>query len=100
MQILSTLCLILGLAFIAIGSIALLKLQGFYKRILFSSLIDTCGVILILTGIILKNPISFFSVKVALLLVTILLLNPVSTHYIAKSAYYSGHPIGKENIHD
>jgi len=89
----------IGLVFMVIGVIGIYKFNGFYEKILVSSKIDTVGIITIIFGLILVNGFNMFSLRLLLLLAIVLLLGPLCTHIIARSAYLSkkeNQPKGEE----
>ena len=88
---------IFGVLFILFGVIGIFKFPNFYTRILIGAKIDTVGVITIFTGIILKHGFSFFSLKVLLLVIIIIIINPLASHMIARSAYLSGYQTESKN---
>ena len=81
----------IGIAAILFGVIGIIKYQDFYKRILMTAKIDTVGVITIIIGLAVKHGFSFFSLKVLLLMVIWMIVSPLATHMIARSAYLSGY---------
>jgi multicomponent Na+:H+ antiporter subunit G len=91
----------IGIVFILFGVIGILKYKNFYTRILVTSKIDTVGVITIFIGLAVRNGISFFSLKIMLLMGIMLIINPLASHMIARSAYLSGYKtdahVNKEN---
>jgi len=95
-NIIGTIIIWIGIIFIALGIISIYKFKNFYPRILVASKIDTVGNITLMIGIIIKNGFSFFSLKVLLILVIMTVINPLSTHSVARSAYFSGYRIRKE----
>jgi multicomponent Na+:H+ antiporter subunit G len=90
-DILGNTVIIIGLVFMCFGVLGLFRFKRFYSRALSASTIDTVGFICILTGVVIKHGISFFSIKVLLILVIAMIINPVATHSIVKSAYKSGY---------
>lgn len=86
----------IGLLFILIGLIGIFKFKNFYSRILVSSIIDTAAFITIIIGILFVKGFSFFSLKVILILILMLFLNPLATHTIARGAHMSGFRIGDD----
>lgn len=82
-----------GLVIIAIGFIGIFRFRSFYGRLLLSSVIDTMGFLTVLIGVIVRQGLSFFSLKVLLLLVIVLLIGPVTTHKIGRSAWLSGYQV-------
>lgn len=83
----------IGLAFIALGVIGIFRFRNFYSRALISSKIDTVGFITIIAGLILKYGLNFNTLKLFLILVIYLMINPLTTHSIVKSAFLSGYRI-------
>ncbi len=81
----------LGLVFSLVGLIVLYKYKGFYIKASTTSFIDSTGFILIILGIIVYSGISYISLKITLLLFFVIMLNPLSNHYIVKGAYKSGY---------
>lgn len=86
----------LGIFFITIGVLGIFRFKNFYPRILVASKIDTVGSITLMFGVVIRHGISFFSMKVLLILVIMIMINPLSTHSIARSAFYSGYKVRKE----
>lgn len=86
----------LALIFIGFGILGLYRFKNFYSRILIASNIDTAGFILLLFGVIIRHGFSFFSLKVGFIILLALIVNPLITHAITRSAYNSGFKIKKE----
>jgi multicomponent Na+:H+ antiporter subunit G len=91
-----TIIIWIGIAFITIGVFSIYRFKNFYPRILVASKIDTVGNITLMIGIVIKNGFTFFSLKVLLILTIMTVINPLSTHSVARSAYFSGYRIRKE----
>lgn len=83
----------IGLVFIAIGTYSLLRLGDFYTRILITSKVDSMGLITIIFGAMLISGWTFFSAKLAFILLFEMITAPVGTHAVARSAYRSGYQI-------
>ena len=81
--------IIAGLLFVILGVAGILRFNDFYSRILIASKIDTVGLLTLTAGIVLKKGLSFFSLKLALIVIIMLIINPVITNSIVRSAYYS-----------
>ncbi|GKX32177.1 hypothetical protein SH1V18_46570 [Vallitalea longa] len=96
-EIIGYIIISIGLIFMLIGLIGLLKFKNFYSRVLVSSIIDTASFITIIIGVIFIKGISFFSLKIILILLLMLFLNPLATHTIARNANISGLRIGDDN---
>lgn len=91
-----TIIIYIGLIFVAFGIVGLFRFDNFYTRALTASKVDTVGYITILFGVMLKSGFTFLSLKVGVLLVITLIINPLTTHMITRSAYVSGYTIKKE----
>lgn len=93
---LGTIIIYLGLAFVFIGVIGIYRFKNFYTRALVASKVDTVGYITLIIGIIIKSGLNAFSLKVLLILCISLLINPLVTHSVVRSAKISGYKSGKE----
>ena len=101
MEIIGDIIIIAGTVFMFFGIIGIFKFENFYTRILVTAKIDTVGVFTIMFGLIVRHGASFFSMKLLLLLFIMLILNPLATHMIARSAYLSGYKtIGDSQVKD
>ena len=81
----------IGMVFILLGVFGIIKYKNFYTRILVTAKIDTVGVITIFIGMAVRHGASFFSLKVLLLMGIMMIINPLASHMIARSAYLSGY---------
>ena len=86
----------LGLISSAIGVYALYRFKNFYTKASVASLIDTAGFLLMIFGLILIHGLAAYSLKLILLIILVLLLNPLANHYIVRGAHSSGHRLEKE----
>ncbi len=93
MQIIGYILISLGLMFIIIGIIGIYRFKNFYARLLSASDIDTVGLITILIGVAFLSGFNEFTLKVLLILVLLLILNPIVTSSIASSAFFSGYKL-------
>jgi multicomponent Na+:H+ antiporter subunit G len=96
LNILGNVIIIIGMIFISFGVYGIFRFNNFYSRILVASKVDTVGFITIMFGVVIKQGFSFFSLKVLMILVIMLIINPLTTHSIARSAFYSGYKVKKE----
>ena len=83
----------IGIAFMVFGVVCIFLLKDFYPRILVASKIDTVGLLTFLLGVCLQHGFSFFSAKVLLIVIIILILNPLVAHIVTRSAYLSGYQL-------
>lgn len=86
----------LSLVFITIGVFGIYRFKNFYQRALISANIDTVGYITLMLGFIIKHGFSFFSLKISFILIITLIINPLVSHAIVRSAYISGYKIGRD----
>jgi multicomponent Na+:H+ antiporter subunit G len=81
----------LGVAFVSIGSIGLLRFRDVYSRLQASGVSDNAGLGLILVGLILHSGWDRHDTALVLLLILLLVTNPIVTHSVARSAFVQGH---------
>ena len=86
----------LGLLFVVIGTIGILRFRDVYSRLQASGVSDNAGLGLVLIGLIVRNGLSADDLKLGLLLLLLLLTNPIITHSIAKSAFVMRHGSGDD----
>jgi len=90
-----------GILFMLFGVIGIYKFNNYYLRILVTTKIDTVGALTLFIGIALRHGFSFFTLKLLLLLSLMMILNPLATHMVARSAYLSGYHIeGSHTVSD
>jgi len=81
----------IGLLFVVIGTIGILRFRDIYSRLQASSVSDNAGLGLILIGLIVRDGLSSDDLRLGLLFFLLLLTNPIITHSIAKSAFVRRH---------
>ena len=89
-ELIGSIVIWIGIAFMIFGVYGIFKLKDFYPRLLVASKVDTVGMLTLCIGFIIRSGISFFSGKLVLLVVIILILNPLVAHIMARSAHSSG----------
>lgn len=97
MNLIGNIIITIGLIFLAFGLFGIFRFKNFYSRILVASKVDTVAFITIMIGVVFKQGISTFSLRILLILTIMLLINPLITHIITRSAYYSGYRVIKED---
>jgi len=90
LEIAGNVLIIAGALLMVLGTFGLLKFRRFYPRILIASKIDTVGMLTLLLGLAFRHGVSFFSAKILLIVVLLLILNPLVAHILSRSAYMSG----------
>ena len=92
MNVLSYMVMGLGVFFMLFGVIGLFQTnKDFYYRILVACKIDTVGFMTLAVGLAIRHGISFFTGKLFLIVIIIMVLNPLVSHIVARSAYKSGY---------
>lgn len=89
-DIVATLFLVAGLAFMLIGVIGIVRLPDAYQRLHASSKCTTLGLLGLLTGAVLYIGTLDVAAKAALTLLFAFVANPVGSHILAKAAHMSG----------
>ncbi|MCL2605136.1 MAG: monovalent cation/H(+) antiporter subunit G [Defluviitaleaceae bacterium] len=90
-QLIGNIIIGLGLAFMLFGVVLLFIQRDFYFRILVASKIDTIGLFSFIIGFAFRHGISFFTGKLFIILVIMLVLNPFVAHVLASYAHKSGY---------
>lgn len=90
LDILSWALLIGGSIFILIGVIGMLRLPDVFARMHGASLIDTMGILLILTGLAIQSGWTLVTIKLVLIIVFVFYTSPTSTHALAQAALWGG----------
>lgn len=101
MEILATIGAFVTLAgsiFLLLGSIGILRMPDAYTRIQAGTKATTLGTILTFTGIILIMPTWWG--KLLILIISVMITNPVSSHVLARAAHYMGIPLTKSTLVD
>lgn len=86
----SILFIVLGIAFILMGSIGIIRLPDFYSRSHAASKSDTLGVMFVIGGLIIYEGFTQSSLKLLFIILFIALSNPIGTHALARAALKKG----------
>ncbi|MCL2843623.1 MAG: monovalent cation/H(+) antiporter subunit G [Oscillospiraceae bacterium] len=100
MELTSNIIIIIGTVFMLFGAIGILKFRSFSLRVLIISKIDTVGAVTVVIGVALRHGISFFTLRVLLLLGILLVVNPMVTHIITRTAHVSGYNLEEDRGQD
>jgi multicomponent Na+:H+ antiporter subunit G len=85
-----------GLLFVTIGTVGILRFRDIYSRLQASGVSDNAGLSLVLLGLIVRGGFEKHDLLLVLLLLLLLVTNPIVTHSIAKSAFTQRHTGPKE----
>ena len=88
--IISIILIVVGVFFIMVGSIGILRLPDFYARTHAASKSDTLGIMFVIGGLILFEGATINSIKLLFIILFIFLANPIGTHALSRAAYKSG----------
>ena len=89
-DILSGLCIAVGVVALLTGSIGLIRLPDLYSRTHAVGMMDTAGVGFIILGLIIHEGFTLVSVKLALVGIFLFFTSPIATHAVSQVAYRSG----------
>jgi len=87
--VISIVFLVIGLFFLMVATIGLLRLPDVYNRLHATTKCDTLGAGLVLLSLALQSEMAV-AIRLALLIVFILITNPTAAHVIARAAYITG----------
>lgn len=93
MVISNIICIILvviGILFMLMGSIGILRLPDFYSRSHATSKSDTLGILFVISGLVVYEGFTLSGIKLILIILFIALANPIGTHALARSALIRG----------
>lgn len=80
----------LGLVFIFFGTLGIIRFPDIYTRLQTSSKCDAAGAVALLVGLMVREGLDSFSLRILIILIFLLLTNPVASHAIARSAAIKG----------
>lgn len=89
-SIFSILFIIIGIFFMLVGSVGILRLPDFYARTHATSKSDTLGIIFVIGGLVIYEGFTITSLKLVLIILFIFLSNPIGTHALARAAINKG----------
>ncbi|MEO0420715.1 MAG: monovalent cation/H(+) antiporter subunit G [Pseudomonadota bacterium] len=90
MTALAIVLIVIGLFFLVVGSIGMLRLPDVFSRAHALSLTDALGALFVLGGLAVYEGFSTNLLKILVVLGLIYLLNPVFTHAAIRAAYRAG----------
>lgn len=90
----------LGLAFMTVAGIGLLRMPDLLTRMHASSKAGTLGAALVLAAVALHFADAAITVRVVVVCVFLLLTAPIASHVIARAGYRTGCPLADETVID
>ena len=89
-DLIGSLLIIFGCAFLFVGRIGLFRLRDVFERMHGASLIDTMGIGLIFIGLMFFAGFNLITLKLLIILGFVLFTSPTATHALAHAALHSG----------
>lgn len=89
-EISSGLCLLIGSFLCLSGGVGILRFPDFYTRMHAVGVTDTLAAGMILIGLILQSQESLVIIKLTMILLMTLFINPTASHALAKAAMHNG----------
>jgi multicomponent Na+:H+ antiporter subunit G len=86
MQLGSIILVSLGVFFLLLGAIGILRFPDVYTRMHAAGKCDTLGALLVVSGLAVHHGVSLESAKILFIAVFIFLTSPTATHAIARAA--------------
>ena len=86
MQLGSIVLISLGVVFLLLGAIGILRFPDTYTRMHAAGKCDTLGALLVVSGLAVHHGVSLESAKILFIAVFIFLTRPTATHAIARAA--------------
>ena len=90
LDILSWISIGIGIVFVMVGSLGLIRMPDLFTRLHASSVADTAGASFMLLGFMLQAGLSLVTLKLVLILVFLLFTAPTAAHALAHAALLGG----------
>jgi multicomponent Na+:H+ antiporter subunit G len=90
MTVLAIGLIVIGLYFLVVGSIGMLRLPNVFARAHALSLTDSLGAVFVLAGLAVYQGFNMSSLKILVVLGLVYLLNPVIAHATLRAAHRAG----------
>jgi len=90
MTVLAIGLIVIGMFFLVVGSIGMLRLPHVFARAHALSLTDSLGAVFVLAGLAVYQGFTMNSLKIMVVLALVCLLNPVIAHATIRAAHRAG----------
>ena len=94
-EIIAVIMIALGILFLIISAVGMLRLPDFYSRLHASGNSETLGMMLI--GFVVYEGFNLISFKLIFIFIFVFIGNPIGTHILSKTAFKTGEPIWTQN---
>lgn len=96
-DILATAAIIIGLFFLLVGALGILRLPDLFSRLHVTGVLDTLAVPMILLGIALHLGLRLVSLKLVLATLFLAVTSPLVGHLLARAAIEAGESPARED---
>lgn len=93
-------CMAIGMFFILMGAIGIVRMPDLYMRLSASAKASTLGTAFLLFGAAFFFREGSVTGQVIAIVIFIVLTTPVAAHMIGRAAYFDKVPLWKESVHD
>lgn len=100
MNVLSDIVLLIGLVFVFLGMLGLIRLPDVYNRLHTTAKIGTLGAFGVMLSIVMRTGLTPIGVKAIAVGIFLLLTAPIGAHMITRAAHRHGVGLCKESIID
>ena len=90
MTLIAVALIVIGLFFLVVGSIGMLRLPNVFARAHALSVTDSLGAVFVLAGLAVYQGFTMNSLKILIVLALVFLLNPVIAHATIRAAHRAG----------
>lgn len=84
-EIIGNVLIFISVLVVFIGILGVYRFNNFYAKLLASSKVDTVAMITLIIGIMVRSGLNWFTLKVLLLLLLVIFINPIITSRIVLS---------------
>ena len=99
-ETLSNIVLVIGLFFVFLAMLGLVRLPDVYNRLHTTTKVGTLGAFGVMLSVVMKTGLSPMGVKAITVALFILLTSPVAAHMISRAAHRHGVGLCKESVID
>jgi len=86
----SWVCIVIGAFFAIVGALGIVRLPDVFSRMHGAGMVDTMGIMMILTGLMFQADDWIVVIKLGLILLFIFFTSPTTTFALARAAIYGG----------
>lgn len=90
LDVLSWICIGLGLFFMLVGTIGILRMPGLFTRLHAAGMTDTMGAGFLILGMCFQAGIGLVLVRLVVVYAFLMFTSPISTHALARAALAGG----------